>query len=263
MTAFDYLQKAWSSNPYTSDAARAHSNYSGVSSGELVRLLETTPVTPFARIAHAAFRTFVFDDTFSCLGAKAAIRRGTYRFGVYDALDDADVTQGLARDLAAFAEERRGFEGDFTTFVAVFRNRAIPGEHAFEQLLWRQLSALHALDRMSYTWDDRVSDDPHDGDFSFSLAQQAFFIVGMHPHASRSARRFAWPTLVFNAHEQFEHLREKGQFTGLQRQIRSREVELDGAINANLADFGDHTEARQYSGRAVEEDWQCPFQPRP
>jgi len=60
----------------------------------------------------------------------------------------------------------------------------------------------------------------------------------MHPHASRTSRRFAWPTLVFNAREQFEHLGEKSQFNGLQRQIRSREIELDGSINANLADFG-------------------------
>ncbi len=262
-SALEYLQSVWSSNPFGSDAARAHSSYSGATSGELVRLLETAPVSPFARVAHAAFRTFVLDERFSCLGAKAAIRRGTYRVGVYESLADPAVSEGLARDLYAFAEERRGFEGDFTTFVAIFRDRSIAGEAAFEEQLWRQLELLHALDRPHHSWDERVSDDPHDGDFSFSIAGQAFFIVGMHPLATRSARRFAWPTLVFNAHEQFENLRDKGQFAGLQRQIRSRETELDGSINANLANFGERSEARQYSGRPVEDDWACPFSRRP
>ena len=57
MTALDYLQSAWSSNPFTNDVARANSNYSGYASGDVVRLLERAPVTPFARVAHDAFRT--------------------------------------------------------------------------------------------------------------------------------------------------------------------------------------------------------------
>lgn len=261
-TALEYLESAWTSNPFGSDTARANSTYSGNTGGELVRILETATVSPFARIAHASFRAFVLDDSFSCLGAKAAIRRGTYRFGVYDRIDDPGSTEGLARDLYAFAEERRGFEGDFTTFVAIFRDRTLPDEAAFESVLWNQLGSLHELDRRFHEWDERVSDDPHDGDFSFSIARQAFFIVGLHPNATRTARRFAWPTLVFNAHEQFENLRVGGTFAGLQTQIRRREVQLDGSLNANLANFGELSEARQYSGRPTSEEWTCPFQPQ-
>ncbi len=88
-------------------------------------------------------------------------------------------------------------------------------------------------------------------------------MVGLSPVASRSARRFAWPTLVFNAHEQFEHLRAEGRYGGLQDRIRARELRLDGALNPNLADFGHHSEARQYSGRPTEATWTCPFRPRP
>ena len=39
-------------------------------------------------------------------------------------------------------------------------------------------------------------------------------------------------------------------------------MSLQGTINPNLADFGDASEARQYSGRAVEANWTCPFRPR-
>ncbi|HEV2741444.1 MAG TPA: guanitoxin biosynthesis heme-dependent pre-guanitoxin N-hydroxylase GntA [Candidatus Elarobacter sp.] len=260
-TSLDHLGSAWL-NPFASDAARAHSSYHGSTAGELIRLVDTAPVSPFARVAHDAFRGFVLDDAFSCLGAKSALRRETYRFGVYDRLDDAAVTEGLARDLYAFTAERQGFESDFTTFVAVFRERELGGEVAFESKLWSQLQRLHDLDARYHAWDPRVSDDPESSKFSFSVAGDAFFVIGMHPGASRSARRFAWPTLVFNAHEQFENLRADGRFEPLQTRIRERELRLDGRINPNLADYGYHSEARQYSGRPTEPEWTCPFRPR-
>jgi hypothetical protein len=265
----EHLESAWL-NPFASDAARAHSSYHGAQAGELVRLLDAAPVSPFAFVAHDAFRAFCLDDAFSCLGAKSALRRETYRFGAYDRLDDAAVTEGLARDLYAFTTERRGFESDFTTFVAVFREREVgqddrpldDAELAFERKLWSQLQRLHDLDARYHPWDARVSDDPESAKFSFSVAGDAFFVIGMHPGASRSARRFAWPTLVFNAHEQFENLRADGRFEPLQSRIRERELRLDGRINPNLADYGYHSEARQYSGRPTEPTWTCPFRPR-
>jgi hypothetical protein len=259
--ALDYLECAWL-NPFDSDVARANSSYLAPHDGDLLRLLETAPTPPFARVAHASFRAFVNDERFSCLGAKSAIHRESYRFGAYARLDDPAVTEGLARDLYAFAAERKGFESEFTTYVAVFRERAHDDELAFERALWSQLQRLHDLDVRYHPWDPRVSDDPADPGFSFSVAGNAFFVIGMHPDASRAARRFAWPTLVFNAHEQFERLRADGRFRGLQRQIRARELRLEGTINPNLADFGYHSEARQYSGRPAEANWKCPFTPR-
>ena len=258
MSALQYLERAWR-NPFESDAARAHSSYFALHDGDLLRLLETAPTPPFARVAHASFRAFITDEQFSCLGARAAIQRGNYRFGVYARMDDPAVTEGLARDLYAFAAERKGFESEFTTYVAVFRNHAPGDERGFERALWSQLQRLHDLDAQYHPWDPRVSSDPADPGFSFSVAGNAFFVIGMHPGASRAARRFAWPALVFNAHEQFERLRADGRFGRLQREIRARELRLDGTINPNLADFGYHSEARQYSGRATEESWTCPF----
>jgi FPC/CPF motif-containing protein YcgG len=41
--------------------------------------------------------------------------------------------------------------------------------------------------------------------------------------------------------------------------VRERDVALQGSTNPNLADFGQASEARQYSGRATEVAWQCPF----
>lgn len=260
--SLEYLECAWL-NPFDSDAARANSSYYAPHQGELVPLLDTTPPNPFVRLANDAFRSFVLDEQFPCLGARSAIRRDTYRIGAYARLDDAAVSEGLARDLYAFALERRALDSDYTTFVAVFRERgAAAGEEAFEDALWSQLQRLHDVDVRYHPWDARVSGDPDDPHFSFSVAGNAFFVVGLHPAASREARRFAWPTLVFNAHQQFEHLRTDGRFSGLQKQIRARDMRLSGNLNPNLDDYGQHSEARQYSGRSIGEAWTCPFKPR-
>jgi FPC/CPF motif-containing protein YcgG len=254
----ELLECAWLS-PFDDDAAKANSHYCAYHHGELVRLLETAGTTTFARVAHDAFRSFVLDERYPCLAARSALNRNAYRFGAYDRLDDENVTKGLMRDLYAFVAERRGIGESFATFIASFRETIPGGERDFERALWSQLGRLHALDSSLHVWDPSVSDDPSDPTFSFSLAGNAFFIVGLHPEASREARRFSWPTLVFNAHAQFETLKRAGQFATLQSKIRERDVALQGSLNANLADFGHHSEARQYAGREVEPDWKCPF----
>jgi FPC/CPF motif-containing protein YcgG len=264
MTSGEYLERAWLANPFDSDVAKANSSYAAFDGTELVRLLETARPGAFDRIAHEAFREFVGSPAFSCLGARAAMQKRSYRFGTYRKLDDESSTLGLARDLFAFAQERRGFESAFTTYVAVFAGSEVKddAELAFERALWSQLDRLHDLDREHHRWDPKVSSDPQDPAFSYSFATTGFFVVGLHPGSSRSARRFAWPALVFNAHEQFVQLRSAGQFERLQERIRAREIALDGSLNPNLANFGERTEARQYAGRAVPDEWTCPFRPQ-
>ena len=219
----------------------------------------------------------MLQPSFSCLGAKAALRGDGYQMGVYDTLGSPQATEGLLRDLTAFVA-RLGERGDgrlgegerdagrtgegqhveLSTFVASFLGPVAIDEAAFEQLLWAQLQALHDRDP-GRAWDPSVSANPEDAHFSFSAAGRAFFVVGLHAASTRWARRFAWPTLVFNPHAQFDRLREQGHFARLQGLIRTRERALQGSLNANLSDFGQRSEARQYSGRPVGEDWRCPF----
>jgi len=68
--------------------------------------------------------------------------------------------------------------------------------------------------------------------------------------------------LVFNLHDQFEQLREAGRYEKLRESILDRDEKLAGSMNPMLARHGASSEARQYSGRAVEPGWQCPFSGR-
>lgn len=245
-------------NPFDTGLAHAHSSYAAWHDGQLVRPDGQVP-SPLACQVHERFRAFVLDPAFSCLGARSAVQRGAYRTGLYPDLGSAAATAGLARDLFSFVEELPALSGGFTTFVASFSCTDSMDEEAFEAALWRQLQALHEEDRHFHPWDATVSADPEAEDFSFSFAGRAFFVVGMHPGSSRTARRFGWPTLVFNAHDQFERLRAEGRFDRIRALIREREQALQGSLNPNLTDFGERSEARQYSGRAVGDAWRCPF----
>ena len=66
--------------------------------------------------------------------------------------------------------------------------------------------------------------------------------------------------MVFNLHDQFEQLREKGRYEKMRQTILERDRKLAGDINPMLKRHGEASEARQYSGRCVPEDWTPPFE---
>lgn len=204
------------------------------------------------------FESFVNGASFSCLAGKGVVHQQGHRVRPYAPLGTRDATIALAADLMAFTTSASPVT-TLRAFVAVFPERVPRSEIAFERRLWAQLQRLHDHDRPNTRWDPSVSDDADDPMFSFSFAECAHFVVGLHAYSSRISRRFRWPALVFNPHSQFGHLRGEGRFARMQQAIRDREITVQGSLNPNLADFGERSEARQYSGREVEKDWKCPF----
>lgn len=211
-------------------------------------------------LAHQ-FRAFVRDAGFPCVGAKAALQRGGMRILVArdlaSAWDDLRILPELL-DLAA------GWKADpalFQTLVVIFEGPEAIDESVFEAHLWERVQSLADKDDLWFgsPRDTRVSDDPGDPHFSLSFGGEAFFVVGLHPGASRPARRFARPALVFNLHDQFEQLRAANRYETLRSAILARDEALAGSINPMLERHGEASEARQYSGRAVGNDWQCPY----
>ncbi len=211
-----------------------------------------------AKTGRTLMSTFIAQDQFPCVGAKSALNKDRMRFGSYAALGDRHAARELCEDLRRFAAEFPNPGMVPVSFVATFASADID-EAQFEALIWRHLQAMHDQDRQNFAWDASVSADPAHHDFSFSIAQRAFFVVGLHPAASRLARRAPVACLVFNFHNQFQALKEVGKFAAMQMAIRNRDTALQGSLNPVLARFGDASEARQYSGRAVSEHWRCPF----
>jgi FPC/CPF motif-containing protein YcgG len=208
---------------------------------------------------HDRFAAFVEDTAFPCLGAKAAFNAGSYQLSIYPKLASSKTSQLLAKDLERFVRSEISRDNPYATFIAIFRQPLEQTEIDFERSLWLQLQSLNQIDRRSHTWDPSVSPDPAAPFFSFSFAGKALYVIGLHRKSSRKSRQFQWPALVFNPHEQFERLRSEGKWQRMRDSIRARDRDLQGDINPMLSDFGENSEARQYSGRAVEANWRPPF----
>lgn len=202
---------------------------------------------------------FVIANDHSCLGAQSVFKTGNYRFGVYDELGNEELAPALYHDIISYLKERSDMHPVFNSFMAIFKQPKELSELDFEKLLWQQLQQIHGVDKQHFEWDPTVSHNPEENNFSFSIGGKAFYIVGMHPNSSRQSRRFKYPMLVFNLHEQFEQLREKEKYDKLKGFVRKRELARQGSINPMLQDFGESKETMQYSGRAVNKDWKCPF----
>jgi len=155
----------------------------------------------------AALAALVGHVDYPCLGARSVFRRDAVTLLVLDDLTDDGPGGDLERLTAALRDYVRDVDvdGDLVSFVACFRGPVRAGEREFEADLWAALQHLHDTDGTA--WSEEVSPDPVDPHFGFSLDGTPLFVVGLHPHASRIARRAPVPTLVFNLHAQFERLR--------------------------------------------------------
>lgn len=204
------------------------------------------------------FEAFVEAKPYPCVGAKAAI--GNYGSSYFIARDIRSSWDdiGIHRSLCGFVT--RAADSGLRSHIVLFHKAEGLNEAEFETALWERLSSISQKDQwMGYPHDDQISADPDDDNFGISVGGAAFFVLGLHPQASRSARRFPRPALVFNLHEQFRTLKADGRYAKMCETIRTRDRAFSGSVNPMLSDHGEISEARQYSGRAVGEDWRCPF----
>jgi FPC/CPF motif-containing protein YcgG len=203
-----------------------------------------------------SFRDKIQSEDFSCIGAKASINKSKYQFCLLEKMASEESTETLYKELKKFASIRTKIDDRFASFIACFKDRQILDKAAFETLLWQQLQMLHKIDE--FVWDERVSRDVNSPSFSFSVAGESYFVVGLCPNHERKYRNFSNATLIFNSHHQFEHLKKINLFGRIQKTVREREQKHSGSINPNLLDLTNQSEAMQYSGFKVSKEWVCP-----
>lgn len=207
-----------------------------------------------------ALQTFIEAPEFPCVGAKSALRRGKLKIIEARSIDSGWDDLAIHDAILEFAWAYRAEPTLFTSLAVIFCQSAPIDESAFEEAMWARIQSLADKDAWrGQTTDLRVSDDPDDPHFSLSFGGEAFFVVGLHPKASRPARRFDHPAMIFNLHDQFEELRRTHRYDKLKEAIVERDIKLAGSPNPMLAVHGTASEARQYSGRQVGAEWRCPY----
>ena len=207
------------------------------------------------------FRAKIQQIEFPCVGAKSALARGSLLLinarNITASWNDLEIHRKLLEWSIAFGTNSSGLRSLAVIFDAPVRL----SEREFEGALWQRIQSLSDEDhRRGYQVAPRFSGNPDDPHFSLSFGGKAYFVVGLHPEASRPARRFARPALVFNPHDQFVRLREEGSYERMRETILARDEAFAGSANPMIARHGEVSEARQYSGRLIEGAWQCPFQ---
>jgi len=205
-------------------------------------------------------KTHVGAADFPCVGAKAAQAKGTLAVLTCRDLTSSWDDLRIHDRLLGWAADYLRDPGLFRSLAVVFEGPLDLTEQEFEHAMWTRIQSLSDKDVWrGQPYDATVSEDPDSPHFSLSFGGAAFFVVGLHPHASRPARRFVTPTMVFNLHDQFVQLRDAGRYESMREKIMVRDEALAGSRNPMLARHGENSEARQYSGRAVDGMWECPF----
>lgn len=223
-----------------------------VEAGRLTSIDKSAPpASRLATLVHSQFRGAILSSAFPCLGGASAVRREQYWFAMYGALGSSEAGTRCATDLADFVGAFPASKTPVAVFVTVFAGALISSEQAFEKALWEHLRVIYEHDPVP----DLAPFGPDgEADPGFYFAGRDFFIVGLHPAASRWSRRFAWPVLVFNALSHSLALADAGKTTRMRERILERDHLLQGSDNPALAS----PQLAQFSGAAPSPHWQCP-----
>ena len=201
--------------------------------------------------------------SFPCLGAKAALAKKQLSVMTAHDLFSARDDRAIHRRLVETGQAYRRDGELFRSFAVMFEGTPAYDEAEMEAALWTRLQALSDYDAgTGYAPDHRISSDPDSHNFALSFGGEGFFVLMLHPNASRASRRFDRCAVIFNLHHQFETLREDGRFEKLSETIIARDTVYSGSRNLMLGEHGKVSSARQYSGRNVGDNWCCPFSRR-
>ena len=223
-------------------------------------ITELSMITPKPLEIENRFFDYIESADFPCLGAKSAIAKGQLEVFVATDLRSNEDDKTIHDVLVKTGNEYRGDRKPFRSVAIIFPETPTMGENSLEAALWKRLQALSDIDvAAGFPSDPKVSSRPEADDFAISFGGEGYFVVTLHPGASRASRNFQDTILVFNLHQQFEQLRDDNIFEKLSEKIVERDTLHCGSRNPMLGEHGKSSSARQYSGRAVDDDWQCPF----
>ena len=205
------------------------------------------------------FQDLILNENYPCVAARAAMSSKQIPCYVAGHIGCPKDDMRILEFLYSFITMFRSATGGFYSAAIIFKSPGNMNEETFDSYLWQRLQSLSQLDAATFKYDRRVDPDPSAPNFSFSLGEEAFFIIGLHPASTRRSRQFKYPAIVFNPHAQFEEMRRSDRYEKMKAIVRKRDTVFSGSVNPMLADFGEKSEVYQYSGREYDRDWTCPL----
>jgi uncharacterized protein len=205
------------------------------------------------------FVDFIEDKSFPCVGAKTAMAKNQLSCIVVGNIFCTADDEKIINFLHTFIDKYRTSDNQFHSAAIIFKSPQNITEAAYEIAIWQRLQAISNIDALHYKFDNRVSSNTASPLFSFSIKEEALFVVGMHGANSRDSRRFKYPAIVFNPHAQFEIMKQTNKYKKIQSSIRKRDMALSGSINPMLSDHAVSPEIIQYSGKNYGNSFSCPL----
>ncbi len=206
-----------------------------------------------------SFHSFISDSLFPCVAAKDALTKDNIQIFTAQHIGCPADDERILAFLYDFTDSYRIAETGFHSAAIIFEQPENPSEDLFDNFMWQRLNAIKKLDEKNYEHDVRVDNNPASPNFSFSIKEEAYFILALHANNSRPARQFKHPTLIFNPHAQFEAMKTTNRYEKMKAVVRKKDLMLAGSINPMLTNFGEASEVYQYSGKEYDKNWKCPL----
>ena len=206
-----------------------------------------------------SFHSFINNAVFPCVAAKDALTKDNIKILTAQHIACPEDDERILAFLYNFTDAYRLAEKGFHSAAVIFEEPDNLSETLFDNFMWQRLSSLRKLDEENYLHDPRVHNNPASPHFSFSIKEEAYFILALHAKNCRPARQFKYPTLIFNPHAQFEAMKTTSQYEKMQAVVRKKDIVLAGSVNPMLTNFGEASEVYQYSGKLYDKSWICPL----
>ena len=190
---------------------------------------------------------FINSVSFPCVMAKAVAKTGNLQVFDLSSFEEKESVRSVLKEIYQFIDVFRQNQKTLSSFALIIKQPYLFPD--FEKLFWNFLGGLDHEDKKHYAHDPRVSSDPANDRYSFSLKSEAFFLLALHPESPRRARRFKYSAIIFNPHVQFENLRKNKIYKKVRDTIRLKDKVLQGFVNPMLNDFGEKSEVFQYLGK--------------
>lgn len=203
---------------------------------------------------------------FPCIPATIGFSLNQLCYGFIGDPREASTIHELAELVSNFTEVSRDF-GHYTSLIVFYETPEDMKEaykvEDYEQLFWRHLSGLCAID--CFDWPQDIPTDPHDPIWEFCYHGEKYFMYCATPaHVNRRSRHFEVMLLAITPRWVLQEFNKSQKFAQtIKAQVRKRLANYDSApIHPDLNSYGseDNFEWKQYFLRDDDTSLsKCPF----